>query len=159
MSYRNSTWQMDNPMPVPPYSLEVLLSTCEKGWKRRCCNCRGMPMPAHDILCPWLDLNTYSMLKYTLLIELQPTKVKDLCKWCQQKHKMVMTRVMLQTCTSILNRDKNGIISWKPAISRSFLGFPLPPTCHCLTTAKIPFPHTQSGRHSTSFKAKISTTR
>ncbi len=118
------------------------------------CQCLHMTFFAHD-----LDLNTYSMLKYTLLIELQPTKVKDLCKWHQQKHEKVMMRVMLQTCTSILNRDKNGDTSWKLAMSRSFLGFPLPPTCHCLTTAKIPFPHTQSGRHSTSFKAKISTIR
>ncbi len=44
------------------------------------CHCLHMTLFAHD-----LDLNTYSMLKYTLLIELQPTKVKDLCKWYQQK--------------------------------------------------------------------------
>jgi hypothetical protein len=54
---------IDRPIPVPPYSREVLLSACTKGSKSRGCKCSGMPIPAHHIPI----FNTFHSLESPLL--------------------------------------------------------------------------------------------
>ncbi len=136
------TLQIDKPMPVPPYSLEVLLSAWRKGWKRRYCRSSGIPIPA-------VSCKTSSFI--TIAKKLQNSKtdqkfqVLHSFKRSQANHNFVISKgkTLLATIwyfwqrhTSILNRNGHHDIWWVLQIHH-LIGLPAPPLFYRLLSSKL----------------------